>query len=149
MNITKNGVLFCRDMVAEYLEQAKTYEDKAETCSPHQRGAYRSHATQSRKNAQRMQANYDAQMGWLVEHNYPLYLELKEIENKAETVVKKAFHFGEEAAENDFSISEYFKDFCILLGVNRWHEIDPALKNEIRKQFKKGEAANKKVRGEK
>ncbi len=77
ININKKDVLFCRQTAAKYLEQAKSYEEKAANCSPRQRGPYRSQAVQRGKDAQRMQANYDAQMGWLVEHNYPLYLNLK------------------------------------------------------------------------
>lgn len=82
LKITKKDVEFCREKSAEYIEQAKAYEDKAKVCAPRQRGAYRSHAVQRRKDAQRMQANYDAQMGWLVAHNYSLYLELKQEEGK-------------------------------------------------------------------
>lgn len=82
ITITKEDVLFCHKKSAEYIKQAKVYEDKAKACSPRQRGAYRSHAIQNKKNAQRMQANYDALMGQLVEHDYPLYLELKEAEGE-------------------------------------------------------------------
>lgn len=78
LKISKEDVLFCRDKSAEYLERALAYEDKAKACSSRQRGAYRSLAVQRKKDAQRMQANYDALMGQLVEHDYPLYLELKE-----------------------------------------------------------------------
>lgn len=77
INITEKDVLFCRQMATKYLKQAKRYEEKAAKCSPRQRGPYRSQAVQRGKDAQRMQANYDAQMGWLVEHNYALYQKLK------------------------------------------------------------------------
>ena len=77
ININEQGVLFCRQKAAEYLEQVEGYEKKAANCPPRQRGPYRSQAVQRGKDAQRMLANYDAQMGWLVEHNYPLYLKLK------------------------------------------------------------------------
>lgn len=77
INITEKDVLFCRKKTAEYLEQAKSYEEKAANGSPRQRGPYRSQAVQRKKNAERLQANYDAQMGWLVENNYPLYQKLK------------------------------------------------------------------------
>ncbi len=62
---------------AEGLEQAKDYEAKVLTCASRQRGAFRSHAVQRKKDAERMQANYVAQMGWLAENNYPLYQKLK------------------------------------------------------------------------
>lgn len=77
LNIRGKDVLFCREMVTEYLEQVKSYEAKILTCASRQRGAFRSHAVQRKKDAERMQANYDAQMGWLVENNYPLYQKLK------------------------------------------------------------------------
>lgn len=77
LNIREKDVIFCREMAVEYLKQAKDYEAKALTCDPPQRGPYRSQAVQRKKDAERMQANYDAQMGWLVENNYPLYQKLK------------------------------------------------------------------------
>ncbi len=81
INVEEKGVLFCRKKAADYLEQEKAYKEKAAICSPPQRGAYRSHAVQRKKDARRMQANYDAQMGWLVENNYPLYQKLKASES--------------------------------------------------------------------
>ena len=74
--ITKENVLFCRRKVAQYLEEARQYEAKAETCKPSQRGAYRSHAAQARKIALSMQGNEAAQMSWLAENNPPLWKEL-------------------------------------------------------------------------
>lgn len=60
-----------------------------------------------------------------------------------EMLLKKAFLFGAEANENDFTISEYFEDFCILLKCKNFHLIDPELRQRIREEFKRGEIANK------
>jgi len=77
INITRKDIEFCRRMIAEYLAKAEALEAKAETCHPGQRGGLLSHAAQRRKDASRMEANYDAQMGWLVENNFKLYCQLK------------------------------------------------------------------------
>ncbi|MHC4195643.1 MAG: hypothetical protein ACYSYU_10810 [Planctomycetota bacterium] len=78
INVTRKDVEFCRNTAEKYLAEAAALEAKAKTCKPKQRGAYRSHAKQKRDSAARMQANADAQMGWLAENNFDLWLELKE-----------------------------------------------------------------------
>jgi hypothetical protein len=78
MNISEKSLEFCLRLEKEYLERVGMLKEKAESCNPAQRGAYLSHAAQRQKDAIRMRANYDAQMGWLVENNYELYLEMKQ-----------------------------------------------------------------------
>lgn len=59
-----------------------------------------------------------------------------------ETILEKAFAFGAEANENNFTISEYFKDFCIILKCKNFHLIEPELRQKIKEAFQKGEIAN-------
>lgn len=85
MNVTREDVEFCKRKQAEYLSKVEELEAKAKVCKPSQRGAYMSHAGQNRKNAERMQNNYEVQMRWLAENDPLLYQELKSNEHKATT----------------------------------------------------------------
>lgn len=92
INITKEDVQFCRRKVAEYLARAEELEAKAQSCKPAQRGGYRSHAVQCRKNAQRMRANEASQMGWLAENNFELWENLNESQNNEPTIIAGQHH---------------------------------------------------------
>lgn len=59
-------------------------------------------------------------------------------------ILRKAYFFGAEANENSYSFAEYIEDFCIFLGVEKWSEVDIEIRNNIKKEFRKGKIANKK-----
>jgi hypothetical protein len=80
--ITKE-VLICEKWIRHYTEQAEDYEAKAETCQPKQRGAYRSHAVQRRKDVARWKRTLDAHLKTMAQENHEQEIENKEDKNES------------------------------------------------------------------
>ncbi len=74
--ITVEDISFCRKEISGYTKKAKVQEAKALAAGPSSRGGYKSHASQNRKNAARMQGNLDIQLEWLKRYNPSLYEEV-------------------------------------------------------------------------
>lgn len=64
----------------------------------------------------------------------------------SEKLKKLARSLGQEAEENHFSLSEYYEDFCLFLGVENWKDVGGEVKIEIIKEFKVGKKENSEAR---
>lgn len=82
IKITADGIKFCRKMISLYTTKAEYQEAKALAAVPSSQGGYKSHASQNRTNAARMQGNLDIQLSWLERYNRPLYDEVTEVANE-------------------------------------------------------------------
>lgn len=63
-----------------------------------------------------------------------------------EKLRRLARELGAEAEENHFELPEYYEDFCLQLGVEKWRDIPGSIKAEIIKEFKVGIQENKQAR---
>jgi len=74
--ITVGDIKFCRKLISEYTEKAESQEENVLFGPVRSRRAYGSHASQNRKNAERMQGNLDIQLAWLKRYKPSLYDEV-------------------------------------------------------------------------
>lgn len=71
--VTQSDIDHCHRMIDHYLEKVEEYRGKLATCTPRQRGGYRSQLVQRSKDLSRWYSNLDHQMEWLRQNNHELY----------------------------------------------------------------------------